>query len=64
MSIQMVSSLSFTAAAGILLMGISQANMNLALALYSGEDPGQAVELEDGHYVWRPYKPATRRIWN
>lgn len=40
--------------------GQAQAILNLALALHSGEDPAQAVELEDGHYVWLPYKPVTR----
>ena len=34
----------------------------LALALSSGEDPAQAVELENGHYVWLPYKPGTVRL--
>lgn len=40
--------------------GQAQAMLDLALALYSGEDPAQAVELEDGHYVWLPYRPVTR----
>ena len=40
--------------------GQARAILDLALALYSGEDPAQAVDLEDGHYVWLPYKPVTR----
>ncbi len=40
--------------------GQARAILDLALALYSGEDPAQAVELENGHYVWLPYKPVTR----
>ena len=40
--------------------GQAQAMVDLALALYTGQDPAQAVELEDGHYVWLPYRPVTR----
>ena len=40
--------------------GQAQAMLDLALALYTGADPAQAVELEDGHYVWLPYRPVTR----
>ena len=40
--------------------GQAQAMVDLALALYAGEDPAQAVELEDEHYVWLPYRPVTR----
>lgn len=40
--------------------GQAQAMIDLALALWSGEDPAQAVELEDGHYVWLPYRIVTR----
>ena len=40
--------------------GQAQAMLNLALALHAGEDPAQAVELEDGHYVWLPYAKVTR----
>lgn len=40
--------------------GQAQAMLDLALALYSGQDPAQAVELEDSHYVWLPYRPVTR----
>lgn len=40
--------------------GQAQAMLDLALALYAGEDPAQAVELEEGHYVWLPYLPVTR----
>ena len=39
--------------------GQAQAMLDLALALYAGEDPAQAVELEDGHYVWLPYRTVT-----
>ena len=34
--------------------------VDLALALYTGEDPAQAVALEDGHYIWLPYRQVTR----
>ncbi len=40
--------------------GQAQAILKLALALYNGEDPAGAVELEDGHYVWLPYRQVTR----
>lgn len=40
--------------------GQAQAILDLALALYTGEDPEQAVELEDDHYVWLPYRLVTR----
>lgn len=40
--------------------GQAKAMVDLALALYTGADPAQAVELEDGHYVWLPYRPVTR----
>ena len=40
--------------------GQAQAILDLALALWSGEDPAQAVELVDGHYVWLPYRMVTR----
>lgn len=40
--------------------GQAKAMLDLALALYSGEDPAKAVELEDGHYIWLPYRPVTR----
>lgn len=36
--------------------GIAQAMLDLALALAEGEDPAQAVDLRDGHYVWLPYQ--------
>lgn len=36
--------------------GIAQAMVDLALALAEGEDPAQAVDLQDGHYVWLPYQ--------
>lgn len=40
--------------------GQAQAMVDLALALYTGADPAQAVDLEDGHYIWLPYRPVTR----
>ena len=40
--------------------GQAKAMLDLALALYTGEPPGEAVTLEDGHYVWLPYRPVTR----
>ena len=40
--------------------GQAQAMVALALALYTGEDPAQAVALEDGHYIWLPYRQVTR----
>lgn len=40
--------------------GQAQAMVDMSLALWSGEDPAQAVDLEDGHYVWLPYRMVTR----
>lgn len=40
--------------------GQAQAMLDLAQALYRGEDPAQAVELKDGHYVWLPYELVTQ----
>ena len=40
--------------------GIAGAMLDLVLALNRGEDPGEAVDLEDGHYVWLPYRQITR----
>lgn len=40
--------------------GQAQAMIALALALYDGTDPAQAVELVDGHYIWLPYRQVTR----
>ncbi len=40
--------------------GQAQAILKLALALYNGEDPAGAVELEESHYVWLPYRQVTR----
>ena len=39
--------------------GISRAMVDLLLALTSGQDPAQAVDLEDGHYVWLPSRRVT-----
>ena len=39
--------------------GQARAMLDLALALYHGEDPAQAAALEEGHYVWLPYQPVT-----
>ena len=41
--------------------GIARAMLDLVLALTSGEDPSQTVDLEDGHYIWLPYQPVTRQ---
>ena len=40
--------------------GQAQAMLDLALALWSGEDPAQAVALEEDHYVWLPYHMVTQ----
>lgn len=40
--------------------GMAQAMLDLALALAVGENPGQAVDLQDGHYVWLPYQKIDR----
>ena len=40
-------------------VGIARNMMDLILALHQGEDPGQAVALEDRHYVWLPSRPVT-----
>ena len=40
--------------------GQAKAMLDLALALYHGEDPAQTVALEEEHYVWLPYLPVTR----
>ncbi len=40
--------------------GISRAMLDLILALTGGTDPSEVVELEDGHYVWLPYRPVTK----
>ena len=42
--------------------GIAKAMLDLALALADGRDPAQAVDLENGHYVWLPYQ--TIDGWN
>ena len=39
--------------------GMSRAMLDLAMALMRGEDPAQSVTLEDGHYVWLPYRAVT-----
>ena len=40
--------------------GQARAILDLALAFWNGEDPAQAVALEDGHYVWLPYRQVTQ----
>lgn len=35
-------------------------NDGLGLALWNREDPAQAVELVEGHYVWLPYRAVTQ----
>lgn len=39
--------------------GIARAMLDLVLSLTAGQDPAQNVALEDGHYVWRPYRQVT-----
>ena len=39
--------------------GQARAMIDLALALWNGEDPAQAVDLAGGHYVWLPYRQVT-----
>ena len=41
--------------------GIARAMLDLVLALAEGSDPAGAVELEEGHYVWLPYRAVTAR---
>ena len=41
--------------------GIARAMLDLVLALADGSDPAGAVKLEDGHYVWLPYRAVTAR---
>lgn len=36
--------------------GIARAMMSLTLALHTEQPASQAVTLEDGHYVWLPYR--------
>lgn len=40
--------------------GQAKAIVDLALALYQGEDPSQTVDLTDGQYVWLPYQKVTQ----
>ena len=40
--------------------GMAQTMIDLALSLWSGDDPADTVALEDGHYVWLPYREITR----
>ena len=40
--------------------GIAGAMLDLVLALSRGEDPAEAITLEDGHYVWLSYRQITR----
>ena len=41
--------------------GIARSMLDLVLALAEDRDPAEAVELEDGHYVWLPYRAVTAR---
>ena len=41
--------------------GIARSMLDLVLALAEEQDPAEAVELEDGHYVWLPYRAVTAR---
>ena len=40
--------------------GQARAMLDMALALCAEEDPAEAVDLVDGHYVWLPYRQVTR----
>lgn len=40
--------------------GISQTIIDLLLAINAEDDPANAVELEDSHYIWLPYRQVTR----
>lgn len=40
--------------------GIAQSIMDLAIAISSGEDPAETLELVDEHYIWLPYRQVTR----
>ena len=40
--------------------GMAQTMIDLSLALWSGTDPADAVDLEDDHYVWLPYREITQ----
>lgn len=40
--------------------GQAQAMLDMALALWNGDDPAQVVPLENGHYVWLPYRIVTQ----
>ena len=33
--------------------------LQLALTLHAGEDPVDAMELENNHYIWLPYSSVT-----
>lgn len=39
--------------------GIARAMLDLVLALNAGQDPALTMDLEDGHYVWLPYRQVT-----
>lgn len=41
--------------------GIAQALLELSLSLYQGENPAGRVDLEDGHYIWLPYRQVTQK---
>ena len=40
--------------------GLARSMLDLGCALAAGEDPGEAVELVDGKYVWLDYATVTR----
>ena len=40
--------------------GQAKAMLDLALALWNRESPEETVDLEDGHYVWLPYRMVTQ----
>ena len=39
--------------------GMAESMFALIRALAAGEDPAEQMELEDGHYIWRPYRRIT-----
>lgn len=39
--------------------GIAESMFDLIRALAADQDPADSVELEDGHYIWRPYRRVT-----
>lgn len=40
--------------------GMAESMFALIRALAAGEDPAETVELEEGHYIWMPYRRVTQ----